>query len=129
MIQEWYCETCNTLGSIRIRKHIDVLAGIHSVTEAHQRRRPECSTASKVRIRAPRCSQREWNKITHRKENAARDRAGDKLIRATAEWVDACGGKALVAGGIGIVGPGPFGRKYNFQVVISVTGHPPKKTP
>ena len=58
----------------------------------------------------------------------SREVAADRLLRAVGRWVEACGGTALIAGGIGLIPPDPFGLKYNYSVVIGVTGKMPVKT-
>lgn len=49
------------------------------------------------------------------------DKATDNLLKAVGKYIDANGGNALVAGGIGIIHEG----KYRFKIVIGVTGSPP----
>lgn len=54
----------------------------------------------------------------------SKDDAADRLLRAVADWVNANGGSAVVAGGIGIQ-QYPDDLKYNYQVVVRVTGCKP----
>lgn len=54
-----------------------------------------------------------------------KERATDKLLSAVGDYVDAHGGAAMVAGGIGII----HEEKCRFKLVISVTGKPPQKKP
>lgn len=61
-----------------------------------------------------------------KKRVLSREVAGDRLLRATGNWVEACGGSALVAGGIGVIHPGFGELKYNFTVCIKITGRAPK---
>lgn len=51
------------------------------------------------------------------------DKATDGLLKALGKWVDSNGGKAIVAGGIGITQTSEF----KFNVIIGVTGTPPVK--
>jgi hypothetical protein len=52
-----------------------------------------------------------------------RQLAVDRLLKAVGDWVDAFGGNALVAGGIGVIDSGID--PYTFHVAIKVTGRRP----
>lgn len=56
----------------------------------------------------------------------SRDVATDRLLRAVGRWVNAYGGRAMVAGGIGLMSY-PADPEHTFHVVIRVTGRKPEK--
>lgn len=124
MKQEWYCENCNKSGSVLMRKHTQVFEAIGKVNRDHERTSPDCKDASKIRVRAPICTQREWDKVRRLKENRLREAAADKALKAIGNWVDAGGGKAIIAGGPGIM---DAAGQFNFYVCIKVTGRRPER--
>lgn len=126
MKQEWYCENCRTVGVVKMPKHLDAMSGVSRVRDAHSKVRPECCDSSKIRVRGPECTQREWDLVSQKRENAMRDKATDRLLVAAGQWIKSRGGTALVAGGVGIIPPDPFGLKFNYSLVVRITGHPPK---
>jgi hypothetical protein len=50
-----------------MQKAIDAYGGVTKVREDHRRSSPDCNDASKIRVRAPNCSSREWDKVTRAK--------------------------------------------------------------
>ena len=53
----------------------------------------------------------------------SKEKARDKLLEAVGNFVNTHGGNAVVAGNIRII----YRDKYIFEVVIKVTGSPPKQ--
>lgn len=49
------------------------------------------------------------------------DKTADTLFKAAGKYIDAHGGSAIVAGGIGLI----YESDFKFKLVISITGRPP----
>ena len=66
MKQVWYCEGCDIQGSCTIPLGADAMDGIRRVEQAHHDKNIIChgiNGYSKVRIKAPGCSAKEWKQV------------------------------------------------------------------
>jgi hypothetical protein len=68
MMQEWFCERCNTIGRIQIKKHADVYGVVYLLAQSHAKASPNCPSlrCAKMRVRAPGCTQAEWDVVTRK---------------------------------------------------------------
>jgi hypothetical protein len=65
MNQSWYCEACQTEGSVPFEEHTDVYTVVNSLRDDHAAQSPSCESGTfRMRVRTPDCTDAEWQALT-----------------------------------------------------------------